>query len=105
MLAPSGSVNEFAGEQLFASELGTKLEQPPQSPLTISAVRLQDLFGAFLNTGKIDQQASSEDQLRQFATGDGEYIGVTGAGQYLQLVRRLAVLTAMVARSQASSST
>jgi hypothetical protein len=106
MMFNSGSVNEFAEEQVLASELGTKIEQLqlPQGR-TISTVRLKDLFAAFLNTETIDQEAPGEDQLRQFATGDGEYIAVSRAGQYVQLVRRVAVLTAMVAHPPASSST
>jgi hypothetical protein len=87
--------NPLAAEQLLASELGVKIESNGLQK-KLSIVRLNELFLPVLRKVSVDQSSSSEDQLKQFASDDAEYVAVTKAGKYDQLMRRLAVLSAMV---------
>jgi hypothetical protein len=101
MAFSSGLPNEYAAEQLLASELGEKIENqgPPHS---INLNRLQELFLPVLHSQSIDQDASKQDQLRQLTADDSEYIAVTSGRHYVQLVRRLSVLTVLVTNSVSS---
>jgi len=87
--------NELGPEQLLASELGSSIESVEQ-PRTISVVRLKDLFAPVLKTNFVDQRSSPEEQLREFTADDADYVPITQDGRYVQLVRRVAVLAAMV---------
>jgi hypothetical protein len=90
-----GLPNEFAAEQLLASELGRQFETPPP-PKEISIVRLKELFAPVLRMHSVDQNSSPNEQLRDFARDDGDYVAVTKDGQYVLLARRLAIVSAMV---------
>ncbi|MCI0580228.1 MAG: hypothetical protein L0332_18420 [Chloroflexi bacterium] len=87
--------NTFAAEQLLASELSGKIESPGLHKV-ISTVRLNDLFAAVLRRDSVNQSSSPEDQLKQFASDDADYVAVTRDGKYVQMMRRLTVLSAMV---------
>jgi hypothetical protein len=93
--AETGMPNELRFEQLLASELGEKVEQP-HAPPGISLVRLEELFRPILHKHAIDEAESSREQLENFFRDDALYIAMTRDGCYQRLIPRRAALNAIL---------
>ncbi len=91
----TGLPNKLFAEQLFASELGEKIEQE-ESPRTISLVRLEELFRPVLHTAFIDETWTTERQLSEFFEDNLEYIAFTHNSQYKSLISRIDVLNTII---------
>lgn len=93
--ASTGLRNELFAEQLLQSDLGEKIEQQGGS-VTISLVRLEELFRPVLNRDAIDLSWPADRQLDAFLESDAPSIAVTQDGRYSTLVSRLTLLNQLL---------
>lgn len=91
----SGLPNPLLAEQLFASDLGEKVEMR-EDPKRIGIVRLEELFRPVLHKENIDESWPPERQISTFFDSNGTYIAVTQNGKYTTLISKLAVLSTIV---------
>jgi hypothetical protein len=94
----TGLPNELFAEQVLQSELIKKVEKQVGSLLSISLVRLDDLFGPVLHKDKncIDLNWPVDRQLDAFLSTDASFIAITQDGQYSALVSRMTLLNQLL---------
>jgi hypothetical protein len=87
----TGLPNRLFAEQVLQSDLGEKLEGRPPGPLSISLVRLDELFGPVLHRDSIDLSWPPQRQLDAFLNSQAAFLAATEQGTYAALVSRAAL--------------
>jgi len=87
----TGLPNKLFAEQILQSDLGQKLEMPPNAPRNVDLARLEDLFAAVLYRDSIDLGWPPARQLEAFLNSQAAFLAATQQGTYSALVSRAAL--------------
>lgn len=92
---PTGLPRPLFPEQLFASELGEKIEKT-EPPRWVSLAKMEELFRSCLHNGAVEESNEDDQQISAFFEQDADYIAITEKGKYKALASRTVLLSEFV---------